>query len=195
MTKQGEPKIADKEITCWKIVETLEDRNGDPVLVTPYMFRHIPEDVIDGKRPFWTGQPEYTYELCEGVYNHILKGYIHTFATPRDESEVTLFCKDLDYAIAPVGGAETFMTPDKAMGVPNCDVLPKVLSIALYRCVIPAGTEYLKGNYDGSAIKCYASREIVFKEKVAEWDIQYCPSIKEEINSVIEGTAKRGIPL
>lgn len=196
MTKQGEPSIADKEITCWKIVETLEDRNGDPVRVTPYMFRHIPDDVINGERPFWTGRPECTYELCEGMYNHILDGYIHTFATPRGESEVDMFCKEIAYAITPVGMVETFMTPSKAEGIPNCVDLPNVLSIALYRCAIPRGTEYLEGVYDGSDdIRCYASREIVFKEKVAEWDLKYCPEIKDKINSIIEDATKRGIPL
>lgn len=196
ITTQGEPKIVDKEITCWKIVETLEDRNGNPVLVTPYMFRHIPDDVIDGKRPFWTGRPECTYELCEGMYNHILDGYIHTFAAPRDENEVDAFCKELAYAITPVGGVETFMTPNKAEGIPNCDCLPHVLSITLYHCVIPAGTEYLEGIYDGAIdIRCYASREIVFKEKVMEWNDKYCPDMKERVISIINDMTERGIPL
>ncbi len=196
MTKQGEPSVADREITCWKIVEILEDRNGDPVRVTPYMFRHIPDDVINGERPFWTGRPECTYELCEGMYNHILDGYIHTFATPRGESEVDMFCKEIAYAITPVGMVETFMTPSKADNIPNCVDLPNVLSIALYRCAIPRGTEYMEGVYDGSDdIRCYASREIVFKEKVAEWDLKYCPEIKDKINSIIEDATKRGIPL
>ena len=196
MTKQGEIGIADKEITCWKLVETLEDTKGNPVQVTPYMFRHIPEDVIEGKRPFWTGRPEQTYELCKGMYNHILDGYIHTFATPRSESEVAMFCKELDYAITPIGSVETFMTLSKAECIPNCDSLPRVLGIALYRCVIPAGTEYLEGIYDGlDDMKCYASREIVFKEKVAEWDNRYCPDMKDRINSIIKDATERGIPL
>ena len=195
ITTQGETSVADREITCWKVVEILEDKNGDPVCVTPYMFRHIPEDVINGKRPFFTGRPECTYELCLGMFNHILDGYIHTFVTPRSENEVDLFCKELTYAITPIGTVEAYMTLSKAEGIPNCDVMPKVLGIALYRCAIPAGTEYLKGTYDGSAIKCYASREIVFKEKVAEWDIKYCPTIKDKINSVIEDATERGIPL
>jgi hypothetical protein len=96
------------------------------------MFRHIPEDVINGKRPFFTGRPECTYELCLGVFNHILDGYIHTFATPRGESEMDLFCKELTYAITPIGKTETYMPPIRAEYIPNCDVLPKVLSIALY---------------------------------------------------------------
>ena len=196
MTKQGETSVADREITCWKIVETLEDRNGNPVRVTPYMFRHIPDDVIDGKRPFWTGRPECAYELCEGMYNHILDGYIHTFATPRGESEVDVLCRELDYAITVVGTTETFMTPGKADGIPNCVDLPNVLGIALYRCVIPKGTEYLEGIYDGvNDLRCYASREIVFKEKVAEWDANCCPEMKDKINSIIEDAAERGIPL
>ena len=196
ITTQGETSIADRDITCWKVVEILSDMDGERIYATPYMFRHVPQDVLDGKRPFWTGQPERTYELCEGMCNHILKGFIHTYAVPVTGDEIDAAVSELTYAIASVNSHETYLTAEKMRGLPNCDMLPWVIGVALYRCVIPKGTEYLEGVSDGSVdSRCYASREIVFKEKVVEWNSRYCPDMKERIISVINDMTERGIPM
>ena len=103
---------------------------------------------------------------------------------------------ELKYAISSVNSHETYMTVDKLRGLPNCDIMPWVIGIALYRCVIPKGTEYLEGVSDGSVnSRCYASREIVFKEKVMEWNKSGCPDMKERVISMINGMTERGIPL
>lgn len=196
LTTQGETRVADRDITCWKVVEILSDRDGERIYATPYMFKHVPETVLEGESPLYTGQPDYTYELCPGVCNHILKGFIHTYAVPATGNEIDAAVSELTYAIASVNSHETYLTADKMRGLPNCDMLPWVIGVALYRCVIPKGTEYLEGVGDGSVdSRCYASREIVFKEKVMEWNDKYCPDMKERIISVIDGMKERGIPL
>ncbi len=193
---QGETGVADRDITCWKMVEILSDRDGERVYVTPYMFKYIPETVLEGKYPFRTGQPDYTYELCRGLCNRIFRGFIHTYAIPTTDDKIDAVATELKYAITSVNSHESYMTVEKLRGLPNCDLMPWVIGIALYRCVIPKGAEYLEGSSDGLAdFRCYASREIVFKEKVAEWNDKYCPDMKERIISVINGTAERGIPL
>lgn len=196
ITTQGEITVADRDITCWKLVEILSDMDGERIYATPYMFKHVPETVLEGKSPFYTGQPDYTYELYPGMYNHILKGFIHTYAVPATEEEVDAMASELKYAIAPVNSHETYLTVDKLRGLPNCDLMPWVIGIALYRCVIPEGTEYLEGVSDGSLdSRCYASREIVFKEKVMEWNKSGCPDMKERVISIINDMTERGIPL
>ncbi len=195
ITTQGEIRVADKDITCWKLVEILSDRDGERIYATPYMFKYVSEPVLEGKYPFWTGQPDYNYELCPGMRNRIFRGFIHTYAIPATD-EIDAVVTDLKYAITSVNSHESFMTVDKMRGLPNCDIMPRVIGIALYRCVIPKGTEYLEGMSDGLvSYRCYASREIVFKEKVTEWNDKYCPDMKERIISAINGMAKRGIPL
>lgn len=185
VTEQNNVKIADKDIVCWKVVEILDGINNSRLHVTPYMFKHITEDVLDGRVSFKSDEYYRHYELY-GKFSVINEGYIHTYAVP-DNNDIH---SDTDNFINVIGGhleyvnkRETFVFSGM---LPNCGTCPFCIGIALFRCVIPAGTEYLQGyDNDDTEFKCYASREIVFKEKLAEWNHK-CDFSKEQILKILE---------
>lgn len=187
VTEQNNVKIADKDIVCWKVVEILNDNNNNRLYVTPYMFKHIKKDVLDGKVSFKTDE----YYRHYGKFAAIYEGYIHTYAVPDNNdihSDTDDFLKVINSHLEYVNKREIFVSSPNML--PNCRTCPFCIGIALFSCVIPAGTEYLQG-YDNNDIgfKSYASREIVFKEKLAEWNHK-CDFSKEQIFKILEKETK-----
>lgn len=129
-------KTADRDIRCMKVLELYEG-----VYSTPYMCRRVPDEAVRGEEDFTAdrSQPgDYEEESLFGVFEYaeIGAGAIHTFA----------YTEDSDRAIR---GEITFL---RRHYCPRATVV--------FECVIPEGTEYMEGVYDGH--KCYGSKSVRF---------------------------------
>lgn len=137
-------KIAEKNITCYKILELSSGFYTGRIYTTPYMGALVPTHIIKGKKELYasrgtcwkdkgvqqiSGRTKYMYRI-DG-------GYIHTYAklsaaNNRKESLLKLYSKHKYY---------------------------------IFKCVIPKGAEYYEG-LEPNGYKSYASECIKFVDRI-----------------------------
>lgn len=179
-TKQHKFRVADEDIVCWKVLEIVEGHGGEKV-ITPFAFWPVPEDALNGKELFEPNEFE-----AEGLINRlegekksdytidVEEGVIHTYGA-KDLRAIDMY-DEMTFHVNNIGGGEGYIDMHRG-DIIGCDPDPDVLGIALYKCVIPKGTEYIEGTYTGhgysgracSDLVSYGSKAIRFVEKVAEW--------------------------
>ena len=179
--KQYKFLAADEDIVCWKVLEIVEGNDGEKV-VTPFAFRPVPECVLNGEELFVPAVHE-TDRLAGMLDRHsededlvvtVEEGVIHTYGA-KDLKAVDMY-DEMTYHVGFIGAEESYIGMYQS-NIIGCDPEPNVLGIALYKCVIPKGTEYIAGTYtghgysgrSGSDLVSYGSKAIRFVEKVAEW--------------------------
>lgn len=178
-TKQYKFQTADEDIVCWKVLEIIEGYDGEKV-ITPFAFRPVPECVLNGEVPFVPAPFEIdqlvrrlnTYESEYSI--GIEEGVIHTYGA-KDLKAIDMY-DEMTYHVGFIGGGEGYIGMQQS-DIIGCDVDPEIVGIALYKCVIPKGTEYIEGTYTGHGyggrsctdLVSYGSKAIRFVEKVAEW--------------------------
>ena len=141
-------KIADKDIRCMKVLEV--DEYG---YRTPYRYKQLHPDVVGGKEDFvaernapgdYEEDEEETFVAMHEEYAEIGAGAVHTYA----------YTEDSDKAIR---SEVAFL---RRMWCPRATVV--------FECVIPEGTEYIEGVYEGH--KCYGSKSIRFVRELLRFD-------------------------
>lgn len=155
---------ADKPLKCWKFIEIVEGFEGERIPITPYAFTRVPEQVIQGNEPFKANKPkdlEIEYTRCDGEAC-LSNGYIHTFC----EMNMGILNGEMEYLSYSVGKNDDYICV--SADTIGCQREPKVLAIQLWRCEIPAGTGYVRGEVECTTRGGYASDEIMFKEMVLE---------------------------
>lgn len=141
---------ADHDMVCWKVMEHISDGTTETT-VTPYAFAEVTEDILNGEKPFCPDKDE-TSRLDNQMKDWddfakvrpVAEGLIHTYMSVWNSRD------GLEQNISYIGKID--------MGKQTC------VGVSLWKCVIPKGTEYLCGKTNHS----YASKTIVFKEKVLE---------------------------
>lgn len=155
--------LADKPVTCWKLVEIVEGITEERITITPYTFVRIPDTVLEGIEPFKADKSVgKTFEYNDCGEACITGGYIHTFGV----LDMDMLEHEAEYLAESVGNHDDYIgVSAESIG---CQRSPRVLAIQLWRCEIPAGTEYVEGGVELNDRKGYASDEIVFKEMTLE---------------------------
>lgn len=147
-TKEGDlpVKVADRDIRCMKVLE----QRGDGY-ITPYRYKHVPDGVVSGGEDFAADRSEPgDYELetrffvSGRAHVEIGGGAVHTYA----------YTEESDKAIR---NEVLFL---RRQYCPQATVV--------FECVIPKGTEYLEGTYDGK--KCYGSKSIRFVRELIRFE-------------------------
>lgn len=134
--KDKKALIAEKDIVCYKKLEELKRANGEiAYYITPYMFSSVDTDMVSGKKPFKA--------KCIGY------GGAHRRRKGASDKH-----PEYNYTIES-GYIHTYQGFKAA-----CDGLYE--SEHIFECIIPKGTKYYAGIFDGGA-PSYASKEIVFK--------------------------------
>lgn len=140
-------KVAGKDIRCMKILE--EDQWG---YRTPYRFNEVTPEVVRGEKDFTADRSapgdyvsESRYVGAGYVCVEIGAGAVHTYA----------YTKDSDKAIR---SEVSFLR--RQYYCPRAAVV--------FECVIPEGTEYIEGIYDGE--KCYGSKSIRFVRELMRFE-------------------------
>ena len=181
-TRDKKFRVADHDIVCWKILRTIQTKDGSKVVITPYTYAEVAEDVLSGKEDFtpWKHDAKNLDEtLRDGQLNNVLtisEGVIHIYGgvipAERMESEMIYFCRRM--------GKESYVLSyfcDK-----NGEVVPKndsiIVSVALWKCVIPKGTQYLEGCAD--SMTSYGSKALRFVEKAAEYKFGFFAGVARE---------------
>lgn len=178
-TKQHKFQVADEDIVCWKVLEIVEGHEGEKV-ITPFAFCPVPDEALSGKELFTPKEPELdNLQMRLGRYpdespTSIDEGVIHTYGA-EDLKAIEMY-DEMTYHVGNIGGGEGYIGQCDA-SIIGCDPDPEIVGIALYKCVIPKGTEYIAGTYTGhgysgrscSDLVSYGSKAIRFVEKVAEW--------------------------
>lgn len=171
-TKDKKFRVADHDIVCWKILRTMQTKDGSNVVITPYAYAEVTKDVLSGKENFtpWKHDAKKLDEaLQDGQFDNVLtigEGVIHTYGgvIPAEymEREMMYFCNRMGKQMSIV--LSNFY--DK-----NGEVVRKddsiIVSVALWKCVIPKGTQYLEGHAD--SMTSYGAKALRFVEKVAEY--------------------------
>ena len=176
--KHYELQTADKDIVCWKVLEIIEANDGEKI-VTPFVFCPLTEDELNGKKLFKPDKRDadslatwlkmYEEEIKPHHYNSVEEGVIHTYGAKY--FTVKDLYDEMNYHINGIGSDEIYIDTQQSETI-GCDMNPMILGIALYKCVIPKGTEYIAGTYighSGSHLISYGSKGIRFVEKAAEW--------------------------
>ena len=138
-------KVADKDIRCMKVLEV--DEYG---YRTPYRYKRLHPDVVGGKEDFVADRnapgdyEEETFVAMREEYAEIGAGAVHTYA----------YTEKSDKAIR---SEVAFL---RRMWCPRATVV--------FECVIPEGTEYIEGVYEGH--KCYGSKSIRFVRELLRLD-------------------------
>ena len=157
-------RTAKKDIPCLKIVET---HNG--LYFTPYMHTEIPQETLEGKNEFLAESNPMAVPRRNSRRRYMLRGgYVHTYAFTSKTNET-------------LSGEVKYL----------CDSHSKS-SISVYRCVIPKGTEFVKGRtcqVKPRGYVSYASKAIRFVEKLAEFsagclDCDFAGEIGKALNPV-----------
>lgn len=179
-TLQNKISKADKDIECWKILESIEDRTGNKIYITPYQCKVVGESYLLGKEMLIPDHFPYIGTIEETLRRHDSKnsieirgGFIHVFDTLHNEC----MYNEVKYLSGYIGAREK-IEEHYAKKI-NCNTLAKIISVALFRCVIPSGFGYIKGKCMGAnglnerpdigtRRDSYAARAIYFKEKVFE---------------------------
>lgn len=156
--------VADKPVTCWKFVEIVEGITEERITITPYTFVRIPVGALKGVEPFKADKSVgKAFEHDDFGEAYVTAGYIHTFGV----LDTDMLEHEAEYLAKTVGEYEDYIGATAAESI-GCWRSPKVLSIQLWRCEIPAGTRYVEGENEANERKGYASDEIVFKEMMLE---------------------------
>lgn len=152
---------AEKDIPCWKMLEIVEGKDGNPMYVTPYQFKPVPPEVMRGEETLKPDEKPFYYP--EDVT--IDRGFIHTYGgeiDPRDAINILLRNCGM------IGAWETYITLGviESMSL-ECETAPKILGMAFCEAVIPKGASYIEGDTEmpGSLgafayVPGYASSEI-----------------------------------
>lgn len=178
-TKQHKFRVADEDIVCWKVLEIVDGHDGEKV-ITPFAFWPVPEDALNGKELFEPN--EFEAEDLQSLLDsypdesptNVEEGVIHTYGA-KDLRAIDMY-DEMTYHVGFIGSGEGYIDMHRG-DIIGCDPDPDILGIALYKCVIPKGTEYIEGTYTGhgyngrawSDLVSYGSKAIRFVEKVAEW--------------------------
>lgn len=141
--KNSTPKIAKKDIVCYKIVEDVHAYGRySKVAYTPFMGYCVTlGETYDamGQRTIYEFDE---YDAPHGRYTHYFsEGGIHTFKTLEG---VEKFC--CQYSIT--YGLDS-----------TCKVV---------KCIIRKGTEYFSGVFEGTRIPCYASSSLTYTEEIVK---------------------------
>ena len=176
--KHYEFQTADEDIICWKVLEIIE-ANGGEKIVTPFAFCPLTEDELNSKKLFKPDKRDadslatwlkmYEEEIKPHHYNSVEEGVIHTYGATY--FTVKDLYDEMNYHIGYIGSDEVYIGMHQSENI-GCDMNPMIMGFALYKCVIPKGTEYIAGTYighSGSHLISYGSKGIRFVEKVAEW--------------------------
>ena len=176
--KQYKFQTADEDIACWKLLEIIEANGGEKV-ITPFAFCPLTEDELNGKKLFKPDKRDadslatwlkmYEEEIKPRHYSSVEEGVIHTYGA-KDLTVKDLY-DEMNYHIGYIGSDEIYIGTQQSETI-GCDMNPMIMGFALYKCVIPKGTEYIAGTYtghSGSHLISYGSKGIRFVEKAAEW--------------------------
>lgn len=176
--KQYKFQTADEDIACWKLLEIIEANGGEKV-ITPFAFCPLTEDELNGKKLFKPDKRDadslatwlkmYEEEIKPRHYSSVEEGIIHTYGA-KDLTVKDLY-DEMNYHIGYIGSDEIYIGTQQSETI-GCDMNPMIMGFALYKCVIPKGTEYIAGTYtghSGSHLISYGSKGIRFVEKAAEW--------------------------
>lgn len=176
--KHYELQTADEDIVCWKVLEIVKSNDGEKI-VTPFVFCPLTEDELNGKKLFKVNKREadtldtwlemYRENVYPRNYVSVEEGVIHTYGA-KDLTVKDLY-DEMNYHIGYIGSGEIYIGTQQSETI-GCDTNPMIMGFALYKCVIPKGTEYIAGTYtghSGSTLISYGSKGIRFVEKAAEW--------------------------
>lgn len=176
--KQYELQTADKDIVCWKVLEIVKSNDGEKI-VTPFVFCPLTEDELNGKKLFKVNKREadaldtwlamYRENVNPRQYNSVEEGVIHTYGAKYLTADDMY--DEMNYHIGYIGSGEIYIGTQQSETI-GCDTNPMIMGFALYKCIIPKGTEYIAGTYtghSGSTLISYGSKAIRFVEKAAEW--------------------------
>lgn len=180
-TKQHKFRVAEEDIVCWKVLEIVDGNYGEKI-ITPFAFRPVTEDELSGKVLFTpnTLEAEHLQRMLDSYpdenesFTGIEDGVIHTYGA-KDIRAIEMY-DEMTYHVGNIGGGEGYIGMHEGVII-GCGPDPEIVGIALYKCVIPRGAEYIEGTYTGhgySGRPCpdlvsYGSKAIRFVEKVAEW--------------------------
>lgn len=131
-------KIAERDIPCLKIVERRESG-----YVTPYRYANVPREVLRGEKLFLPDRSlpgDYQEECGFTSWADIGAGAIHVYECGSDSIRSIT--------------SEVFFLLHWPCGYES----------VVYLCVIPKGTEYLEGTFDGH--RCYGSKAIRFEREL-----------------------------
>ena len=145
--KNNKMRVASKDIVCYKTLSLTDCGSYE----TSYLGTRVPESVIDGSEPF------------------VARGNILVKAR---SNYVKVKEKDVKYNYVTSGGLIHTFAKLKDPRKVNKDF---GFYDTIFKCVIPKGTKYYVGLFDGD-YKSYASERIMFVEKV------YDPIINETKN-------------
>lgn len=160
ITYQKKVDIAETNIICWKILEIIK-RENDELVITPYAFKPVSEEILSGKLLFTPDDIcNYEFENAGNGHHIVDYGFIHTYA------EFPTYY-DFYHLMSCIGKPEPYILSDKAHEL-KCKKRPEVSGILLYKCEIPAGTQYLIGT-TGGLVNSYASTSLRFIQKAAEF--------------------------
>ena len=151
-TNQKNLKIAEKDITVYKLIEVdpakrdffqsreklLIENPQKYIFMTHYLYRIIPQDCFENNSPFKAkglAKHEENYSETQDYKYRYTSGLIHSFKYKKDSLNVL---KDFSYIN---------------------------LYTILYKCTIPKGTEYIEGVEDNN-FTSYAAKQIIFNEPV-----------------------------
>ncbi len=173
-TKQHKFRVAEEDIVCWKVLEIVDGNYGEKI-VTPFAFWPMTEAELSGRKPFTPNEleAEHLQSRLDSYPDEsptcIEDGVIHTYGA-KDLKAIDMY-DEMTYHVGYIGGSEGYIGMHQS-NIIGCDPDPEIVGIALYKCVIPKGTEYIEGTYSGrscSDLVSYGSKAIRFVEKVAEW--------------------------
>ena len=152
--KGTEISTAEKPIKCFKVLRIGAWVQDIPHYFTPYCATYVREDIIDGECAFYASKNIIINDY--GRHYGVENGFIHTYASKEAAIRDAIWLK-----------------PSSV----NSNGKPKY---AIFQCEIPTGTEYFKGTTGITPanpkktkasfvdVVSYASKQIVFKEKIYE---------------------------
>lgn len=143
------PKKARKDIKCFKVLCTYGN-----VVETPYQYVNLDKETLAGKKPFvskildmlenkMVETTEAKFRIHHADSDTISCGAIHTFSLLEDAR------KDKEWLRLISSSREE-----------KCNYI-------IYECIIPQGTLYIKGLFDGDATS-FASQQIKFVKQVLD---------------------------
>ena len=145
--KNVEPVIAEKDITCYKILKKRGKESGNwHGVTTPYRHISIGTNVLTGK------------QNLKATDEKIEASKLVTLLRPNK------FCNDEEEAKVEGGFIHTYAYPSQAQDDFSINGV-FMEGYMCYECVIPKGTEYFKGKTWNGYIS-FASREIKFVSRI-----------------------------
>lgn len=145
--KNLKPKVARKDIVCYKIVKTnslyrlRDDERGKYRFITPFQGAYVELGMtVEAKGGNAQPNPIYWWtprRIKDKGYNKFVnKGLIHSFKTLE-------------------GAKKSFTFPDYAFTLTEdrCYIV---------KCIIPKGTKYYEGIFEDTMLSCYASEKLTY---------------------------------